>query len=123
MVEDGSLHHHLDTLDMYPRLRTSRHARRQAGDQREDRVIRTCKNRRQRTWGVCVAESAMAPPSPIPNLVVPHGSAGEYCTGNRVGGEAAAHTPQLRCLISDTLLAGNSSLTTAGWSSGSSLGS
>jgi hypothetical protein len=94
MVEDGSRHHLLDTLDMYPRLRTSRHARRQAGDQREDRVIRTCKNRRQRTWGVCVAESAMAPPSPIPNLVVPHGSAGEYCTGNRVGGEAAAHTPE-----------------------------
>jgi hypothetical protein len=43
---------------------------------------------------VCVAESAMAPPSSIPNLVVPHGSAGEYCTGNRVGGEAAAHTSE-----------------------------
>ena len=71
--------------------------------------------------GVCVAESAMAPPSPIPNLVVPHGSAGEYCTGNRVGGEAAAHTPQLRCLI--YFLQGRRSLTTAGWSSGSSLGS
>ena len=94
MVEDGSLHIPLDTLDMYPRLRTSRHARRQAGDQREESVIRSSKNR-QRTWGVCVAESAMAPPSPIPNLVVPHGSAGEYCTGNRVGGEAAAHTSQL----------------------------
>ena len=47
------------------------------------------------TWGVCVAESAMEPPSSIPNLVVPHGSAGEYCTGNCVGGEAAAHTSQL----------------------------
>ena len=47
------------------------------------------------SWGVCVAESAMDPPSSIPNLVVPHGSAGEYCAGNRVGGEAAAHTPQL----------------------------
>ena len=33
-------------------------------------------------------------PVSIPNLVVPHGSAGEYCTGNRVGGEAAAHTPE-----------------------------
>ena len=121
MVEDGSLHIPLDTLDMYPRLRTSRHARRQAVDQREDRVIRTCKNRRQRTWGVCVAESAMAPPSPIPNLVVPHGSAGEYCTGNCVGGEAAAHTPQLRCLMRDVTRSIPS--TTAGWSSGSSLGS
>jgi hypothetical protein len=43
---------------------------------------------------VCVAQSAMEPPSSIPNLVVPHGSAGEYCAGNCVGGEAAAHTPQ-----------------------------
>jgi hypothetical protein len=75
---------------------------------------------RQRTWGVCVAESAMAPPSSIPNLVVPHGSAGEYCTGNRVGGEAAAHTPQLRCLSQSAMMR---SSTTAGWSSGSSLGS
>ena len=91
---------HSDPLDMYTRLRTSRHARRQAGDDRTKNVLFiTSKNNRQRTWGVCVAESAMAPPSPIPNLVVPHGSAGEYCTGNRVGGEAAAHTPQLRCLL------------------------
>ena len=36
----------------------------------------------------------MEPPSSIPNLVVPHGSAGEYCTGNCVGGEAAAHTSE-----------------------------
>jgi hypothetical protein len=43
--------------------------------------------------GVRVAESAMEPPSSIPNLVVPHGSAGEYCAGNCVGGEAAARTP------------------------------
>ena len=87
---------------MYPRLRTSRHASRQAGDGRTKQslfALAGTSKHRQRTWGVCVAESAMAPPSPIPNLVVPHGSAGEYCTGNRVGGEAAAHTPQLRCLI------------------------
>jgi len=44
---------------------------------------------------VRVVASAMAPPSSIPNLVVPHGSAGEYCAGNRVGGEAVAHTPQV----------------------------
>ena len=69
--------------------------------------------------GVCVAESAMAPPSSIPNLVVPHGSAGEYCTGNRVGGEAAAHTPEGLGNIDAFLV----SSTTAGWSSGSSLGS
>ena len=118
MVEDGSLHIQIDTLDMYPRLRTSRHSRRQAGDYLAEECIVRSFVSRQRTWGVCVAESAMAPPSPIPNLVVPHGSAGEYCTGNRVGGEAAAHTPEgtsnRRTLVSST---------TAGWSSGSSLGS
>ena len=36
--------------------------------------------------GVRVVESAMEPPSSIPNLVVPHGSAGKYCVGNCVGG-------------------------------------
>ena len=46
--------------------------------------------------GVGVAESARVPPRPIPNRVVPPGSAGEYCAGNRVGGEAVALTPDLR---------------------------
>ena len=41
-----------------------------------------------------VAESVMAPPGPIPNPVVTHDSAGEYCGGNAVGGEAAAGAPQ-----------------------------
>ena len=48
--------------------------------------------------GVSVAESAVAPPGPIPNPVVTHGSAGEYCGGDPVGGEAAAgatHTASL----------------------------
>ena len=40
-----------------------------------------------------VAESAVAPPGSIPNPVVTHGSAGEYCRGDAVGGEAAAGTP------------------------------
>ena len=46
-------------------------------------------------WGaeVSVAESALAPPGPIPNPVVTQGSAGEYCGGDPVGGEAAAGTP------------------------------
>ena len=63
----------------------------------------------------------MEPPSSIPNLVVPHGSAGEYCTGNRVGGEAAAHTSR----ADETYSRRYSRIpsTTAGWSSGSSLGS
>ena len=43
--------------------------------------------------GVSVAESAVVPPGPIPNPVVTHGSAGEYCGGDPVGGEAAAGTP------------------------------
>jgi hypothetical protein len=50
----------------------------------------------QRRWDVPVAESVVAPPGPIPNPVVTHGSAGEYCTGNCVGGEAAAGTSQRR---------------------------
>jgi hypothetical protein len=42
---------------------------------------------------VSVAESALAPPGPIPNPVVTQHSAGEYCGGDPVGGEAAAGTP------------------------------
>src|SRR5690625_5020690 len=45
--------------------------------------------------GVPVAESALAPPGPIPNPVVTQCSAGEYCSGNAVGGEAAAGAPQV----------------------------
>lgn len=43
--------------------------------------------------GVPVAESVLAPPGPIPNPVVTQHSAGEYCGGNAVGGEAAAGIP------------------------------
>ena len=60
--------------------------------------------------GVRVAASGGEPPRPIPNRVVPPASAGEYCAGNRVGGEAAARTPDRPA-------------PSAGWSSGSSLGS
>jgi len=68
--------------------------------------------------GVSVAESALDPPGPIPNPVVTRGSAGEYCGGDPVGGEAVAGTPRARtggssCVERDD----------AGWSSGSSLGS
>ena len=41
-----------------------------------------------------VAESVLAPPGPIPNPVVTRRSAGEYCRGDPVGGEAAAGTPR-----------------------------
>ena len=41
-----------------------------------------------------VAESGVEPPRTIPNRVVPGASAGEYCAGDRVGGEAVARTPQ-----------------------------
>ena len=44
---------------------------------------------------VSVAESVLAPPGPIPNPVVTQGSAGEYCGGDPVGGEAAAGTTLL----------------------------
>jgi hypothetical protein len=37
-------------------------------------VVRT-----PRWWGGLVAPSAVAPPGPIPNPVVTHRSAGEYC--------------------------------------------
>ena len=43
-----------------------------------------------------VAESALAPPGPIPNPVVTQRSAGEYCGGDPTGGEAAAGTPHPR---------------------------
>ena len=46
--------------------------------------------------GVSVAESAPDPPGPIPNPVVTRGSAGEYCGGDPVGGEAVAGTPRAR---------------------------
>jgi hypothetical protein len=42
---------------------------------------------------VPVAESVLAPPGPIPNPVVTQRSAGEYCGGDPMGGEAAAGTP------------------------------
>ena len=61
-----------------------------------------------------VAESALAPPGPIPNPVVTQRSAGEYCSGNAVGGEAAAGAPQ----VLESL-----EISIAGWSRGSSLGS
>ena len=50
-------------------------------------------------WGgrVCAwPRAAPIPPRPIPNRVVPGASAGEYCAGDRVGGEAAARTPDPR---------------------------
>ncbi len=71
-----------------------------------------------RGGAVSVAESALAPPGPIPNPVVTHRSAGEYCGGDPVGGEAAAGTARRSDRIAVTL-----SPCVAGWSSGSSLGS
>lgn len=56
--------------------------------------------------GVPVAESAVVPPGPIPNPVVTHCSAGEYCGGNAVGGEAAAGTSQARESCQSTLARG-----------------
>ena len=66
-----------------------------------------------------VAESALAPPGPIPNPVVTQRSAGEYCGGDSMGGEAAADTPHPR----STEAEGGRRKNVAGWSSGSSLGS
>ena len=43
-----------------------------------------------------MAESASDPPGPISNPVVTRRSAGEYCGGDPVGGEAAADTPRFR---------------------------
>ena len=48
---------------------------------------------------VSVAESGMDPPGPIPNPVVTHTSAGEYCGGDPVGGEAAADTTSRRSIV------------------------
>jgi hypothetical protein len=72
--------------------------------------------------GVPVAESVLAPPGPIPNPVVTQRSAGEYCGGDPMGGEAAADTPHAR---EGKRIASCSrhNDTDAGWSSGSSLGS
>ena len=64
-----------------------------------------------------MAESVLAPPGPIPNPVVTQRSAGEYCGGDPMGGEAVADTPQPRNLGEGKAHSG------AGWSSGSSLGS
>ena len=50
-----------------------------------------------------VAESALVPPGPIPNPVVTQCSAGEYCGGNAVGGEAAAGTSQVLDSLHATL--------------------
>ena len=47
---------------------------------------------RSRSGGL-VAQSAVAPPGPIPNPVVTQRSAGEYCGGDPTGGEAAASPP------------------------------
>ena len=68
---------------------------------------------------VVVAESILDPPGPIPNPVVTQESAGEYCGGDPVGGEAAATTtrPHIICVLVPPFPSD------AGWSSGSSLGS
>ena|GEM_PF-6146050 len=84
-------------------------------------LTKTCEQRRQKCAGRCgvpVAESALAPPGPIPNPVVTQRSAGEYCSGDAVGGEAAAGAPHRR--VHEV---GTASMGDAGWSSGSSLGS
>ena len=65
--------------------------------------------------GVRVAESGVEPPRTIPNRVVPGASAGEYCVGDCVGGEAVARTPDRSTKFQR--------FRNAGWSSGSSLGS
>ena len=85
-----------------------------------------------------VAESVLAPPGPIPNPVVTQRSAGEYCGGDPMGGEAAAGTPHppsearrrdASGLVAPTAerqarrAAGPGPIPGAGWSSGSSLGS
>ncbi len=46
--------------------------------------------------GCAWPRAASKPPRPIPNRVVPGASAGEYCAGDRVGGEAAARTDDPR---------------------------
>ena len=49
--------------------------------------------RGRRASGGPVAESAVAPPGPIPNPVVTRRSAGEYLDRKVLGGEAAAGPP------------------------------
>jgi hypothetical protein len=51
---------------------------------------------------VSVAASALAPLGPIPNPIVTQRSAGEYCGGDSVGGEAVAGTPDPRVLMIGT---------------------
>ena len=65
-----------------------------------------------------VAESVLAPPGPIPNPVVTQRSAGEYWGGDPLGGEAAADTPHPLHPLGNRPFSRS-----AGWSSGSSLGS
>ena len=48
--------------------------------------------------GAPVAQSALAPPGPIPNPVVTRRSAGEYYGGDSMGGEAVAGAPSPRAL-------------------------
>ncbi len=75
-----------------------------------------------------MAESVLAPPGPIPNPVVTQRSAGEYCGGDPMGGEAAAGTPHLLVEMSrgpgrPPVRRRSAREPDAGWSSGSSLGS
>jgi hypothetical protein len=56
-------------------------------------ILFACGKVRGEGSGVPVAESAVAPPGPIPNPVVTRRSAGEYLGGDPQGGEAAAGTP------------------------------
>ena len=74
---------------------------------------------------VSVAESVLAPPGPIPNPVVTQCSAGEYCGGDPVGGEAAADTTPLAHThrVAVVIFPSPHLWHAAGWSSGSSLGS
>jgi hypothetical protein len=75
-----------------------------------------------------VAESAVDPPGPIPNPIVTHRSAGEYSGGDPMGGEAAAGAPRTDPPLCGVRFARRDAwqrdvVNTAGWSSGSSLGS
>ena len=96
---------------------TTRLTRRGADGQEQ-----ACRTRRDGGWGASVAESAVAPPGPIPNPVVTHRSAGEYCGGDPMGGEAAAAPPTPSRTDGRARLPQPIALV-AGWSSGSSLGS
>ena len=71
-----------------------------------------------------VAMSASEPPGPIPNPVVTRRSAGEYCGGDSMGGEAVAGISDPRNAVGQRgLTSGSIAMRVAGWSSGSSLGS